>query len=294
VSGRRLLLLGGSGQIGWELRRTLAPLAEVIAPSRAECDLSELNGLKEFVRGVRPEVLVNAAAFTAVDDAESDVGAATKVNAEAPGVLAEEAARVGALLVHYSTDYVFDGSAAKPYREEDLTHPLNVYGATKLAGEEAIAAVGGRHVILRTSWVYGLRGRNFLRTVRRLAREREEVRIVNDQIGAPTWSRLIAEGTAQMLANADHVEPLPGVYHFAAGGETSWHGFASAILSGDPDRALHRCARVTPIPTADYPTPARRPRYSVLDSGRAARELGIRLPSWEIQLEMVLEELRNG
>jgi len=273
----RILLTGGSGQVGWELRKTLAPLGEVAAPGRADLDLRDPARIREAVRASNPDAIVNAAAYTAVDKAESEREAAFAMNATAPGVLAEEAKRNGALLVHYSTDYVFDGAKPTPYVEEDEPNPLNVYGASKLAGERAIAASGCRHLILRTSWVYGPRGSNFLLTMLRLARERPELRVVDDQVGAPTSSLAIARATAQVLRPGAH-----GLYHLSAAGQTSWCGFARAILA--------RAGLATPvraIRTEDYPTPARRPRNSRLNCARLRADFGLALAPWEEQLAEV-------
>ena len=292
--GKTLLLLGADGQIGFELRRTLAPLGRVVARGRVGADLSDPDGLRAVVRELQPAVIVNAAAHTAVDRAESEPELAERVNGTAPGVLAEEAARLGAALVHYSTDYVFDGGSRTPYREDDPTGPLNAYGQSKLAGEQAVRAVGGAHLILRTSWVYGAHGRNFYLTVRRLAAERDELRIVDDQTGAPTWSRMIAEATAQILA-ACGTEPAAlaeraGLYHLSAGGETTWCGFARAVVAALPGRQ----PAVTPIATADYPLPARRPVYSRLDCARLAATFGLRLPDWQDSLADCMAESSPG
>ena len=274
----RLLLTGGSGQVGWELRRMLAPLGDIVAPDRAQLNLRDPARLREAVRAANPDLIVNAAAYTAVDKAETERDAAFAVNAAAPGVLAEEAKRNGALLVHYSTDYVFDGAKPAPYVEDDEANPLNVYGASKLAGERAIAAAGCRYLILRTSWVYGPRGSNFMRTMLRLAKERPELRVVDDQVGAPTSSLAIARATAQALRPGAH-----GTYHLAAAGHTSWCGFARAIL----ERA-GIATPVTAIRTEDYPTPARRPRNSRLDCSRLRSELGVALAPWEQGLDEVI------
>jgi dTDP-4-dehydrorhamnose reductase len=286
-----ILLTGASGQIGWELRRTLAPLGRVIALDSKALDLTQPEAIRARVAEIGPGLIVNPAAYTAVDQAEREPERARLINAVAPGILAEAAVECGALLVHYSTDYIFDGAKPVPYLEDDAAGPLNVYGATKLEGEAAIRAAGGRHLILRTSWVYGLRGANFLLTMQRLMRERTELSIVDDQIGAPTWSRLIAEATAQILAQclspargADRPEPW-GTYHLTCAGETSWYGFATAIaeLGGF-------ATRLTPIPSADYPTPAKRPANSRLDNGKLARVFGLRLPDWREALELCLDQ----
>jgi dTDP-4-dehydrorhamnose reductase len=291
----RILLTGASGQIGWELRRTLAPLGDVVAPGRDALDLLRPDTLRDAVRHIRPAVVVNAAAHTAVDAAESEPGAAHAANAVAPGVLAEEAARTGALLVHYSTDYVFDGSSARPYVETDATGPLGIYGRTKLDGERAVQAAGGALLVLRTAWIYGVRGRNFLRTMLRLAAERDELRVVDDQHGAPTWSRMVAQATAAVLARCvvDSGFRLPegtgGIYHLAAAGETTWCGFAQEIVASMSQHGA-RAPRVVAIPTAEYPTPAIRPARSVLDCGRLARDFGVALPPWNEQLALCLQE----
>jgi dTDP-4-dehydrorhamnose reductase len=267
----RILLTGANGQVGWELRRTLAPLGELEALGRAELDLHDAGRIREAVRASNADVIVNAAAYTAVDKAESEREAAFAVNAAAPGVLAEEAKRGGALLVHYSTDYVFDGAKPAPYVEEDAPNPINVYGASKLAGERAIVGSDCRYLILRTSWVYGPRGANFYLTMLRLARERPELRVVDDQVGAPTSSLAIARATAQLLRPGAH-----GLYHLSAAGRTSWCGFARAILG--------RAGIATPvvaIRTEDYPAPARRPRNSRLDCSRLRTDFGVALASWE-------------
>jgi dTDP-4-dehydrorhamnose reductase len=289
-----VLLTGGSGQVGWELRRSLCPIARVIAPSRSKLSLQDLAGLRQAVRTVRPALVVNAAAFTAVDLAESQPAEAEVVNGTAPGVLAEECRRLGIPFIHFSTDYVFDGAEPVPRREQDPAHPVNVYGSTKLAGERAVLESGVACLIFRTSWVYGLRGKNFLRTMLRLARERDRIDVVDDQVGAPTWSRLIAEAVALVLSRcrfeAGFAIPPDkgGLFHLTAAGETSWYGFATAILSLDPSRTEQRPHILRPIPTSQYPTAARRPAYSVLDCGRAAQVHGLRLPDWEAQLRMAL------
>jgi dTDP-4-dehydrorhamnose reductase len=281
----RILLLGKKGQVGWELARALAPLGEVTALGRAELDLADVPRLIATVRALQPDAIVNAAAYTAVDKAESEQDAAFDVNATAPRVLAEEAKRSGALLVHFSTDYVFDGAKATPYVEEDPTNPLNVYGASKLAGERAILAAGCRHLILRTSWVYGPRGANFMLSMLRLARERPQLRVVDDQVGAPTSSRAIADATAAVLVRAMASPGLEGLYHLTASGETSWCGFARAILA----RAGIEIP-VVPIPTEQYPTPARRPRNSRLDCARLRAAFGVTLAPWQESLAEAMRE----
>jgi dTDP-4-dehydrorhamnose reductase len=287
-----ILLTGRNGQLGWELQRTLLPVGRVVAVGHAELDLADAAAAGRTLDAVRPDIIVNAAAYTAVDKAESEPDLAHAVNAAAPALLAQWAARNGALLIHYSTDYVFDGAKSAPYVETDPTNPLGAYGRSKRAGEEAVLNSGGDHLIFRTSWVYAARGANFLRTILRLAAEREELRVVNDQIGAPTWARLIAEATAlalrQALAERRHGRFKSGLFHLAAAGETSWHGFASAIVAG---RGGLRVKTVTPIATADYPLPAARPANSRLDTGAFRARFGLALPDWRDCLKLCLEEL---
>jgi dTDP-4-dehydrorhamnose reductase len=295
----RILLTGSRGQVGWELRRTLATLGELVSPDRNVVDLSNPDSIRIAVRDIRPTLIVNAGAYTAVDKAEQEQDLAQRVNGLAPGILAEEAKTLGAALVHYSTDYVFDGSKSGAYREGDVPNPVNVYGKSKLAGETAIQQVGVPHLIFRTSWVYGTRGRNFLLTMLRLAQEKDEIRVVDDQIGAPTWSRTIAEVTAQVLAQS--LRPsrstdspwagMSGIFHLSCGGQTSWYGFATAILARVPAEAGRRVAAVVPIPTRDYPTPAVRPLNSLLSNERLAARFRLRQPSWEECLAMCLEKL---
>jgi dTDP-4-dehydrorhamnose reductase len=273
----RILLTGATGQVGWELRKTLAPLGEVKAFDRYGLDLADAPQLAASVRALLPGLIVNAAAYTAVDKAEAERDMAFAVNATAPRVLAEEAKRIGALLVHYSTDYVFDGTKPAPYVEDDATHPINVYGESKLAGEQAIARTGCRHLILRTSWVYGARGKNFFLTMRRLGKERPELRVVHDQVGAPTSSLAIAHATSQLLERGTE-----GLYHMTAAGETTWCGFARAILAG-----AGIATPVVGIRTEDFPTPAHRPRNSRLDCSRLKSAAGVQLPTWEEQLAEV-------
>ncbi len=289
MSQSTILLTGARGQVGWELARTLSTLGKVVALDSRALDLTDTDAIRRVVAEVNPRIIVNPAAHTAVDKAESEADKARALNATAPAMLAEEAKKRGALLIHYSTDYVFDGSGTTPWQEDDPTGPLNVYGASKLEGEQAIAASGCRHLIFRTSWVYGSRGANFLLTMGRLMRERPELKIVADQMGAPTWCRSLAEATAQVLAQlqspsrgADKPEPW-GVYHMVNGGETSWHGFAQAIQALDAGEPK---ARLLPIPSSDYPTPARRPLNSRLDCGKLERVFGVRLPDWQDALRL--------
>ena len=289
----KILLIGANGQVGWELARSLAPLGEVVGLDRSRLDLSQPDRLRETVRAIAPEAIVNAAAYTAVDRAESEPELAQAINAIAPGILAEEAQRLDAVLVHYSTDYVFDGTKADPYVESDPTNPLSVYGRTKLAGERAIGASGCRHVTLRTSWVYGTRGNNFLLTMLRLARERRQLRVVDDQVGAPTWSREIAQATAALLARPElAARGADGLYHLTASGATSWYGFARAIFdSREMARIGVEPPAVEAIPTSAYPTPARRPANSRLDCARVNDRAGIRLATWEAALAQCLAEI---
>lgn len=294
----RLLLLGGNGQVGRMLRRVLPALGEVIVATRdgaaadVAADLDQPQALPALVRQIAPDVVVNAAAYTAVDRAESEPEAAFRANAEAPAALAQGCAATGALLVHYSTDYVFDGRSARPYREDDATAPLGVYGVSKRAGEEAIRASGARHMILRTAWVYAAQGRNFLRTMLRLAAEREELRVVADQVGAPTPAAWIADATGQLLRQE---VPASGTWHLTAAGETSWHGFAQAIMDeAQAAGLLARRPRVLPITSAEYPTPARRPAYSVLDTAKLQRDFGIAPPAWRDGLRATVCELAKA
>ena len=295
----RLLVTGANGQVGWELRRSLAPLGEVTALDRNQCDLSRPERLPDVVRDARPDVIVNAAAYTAVDKAEQEEQLATAINGTAVGVLAEEARKAGSLLVHYSTDYVFDGEKPSPYTEDDAPHPINAYGRSKLAGETALRQAGGAYVILRTSWVYAARGRNFVHTILRLAKERDELRIVDDQIGAPTWARDIAEATARIVRAARGEQArgtfAPGIFNLSAAGATSWYGFAGAILD-EAMRAglLARVPRLTPIASKDYPTPAARPKNSRLSGERLEARFGIALPDWRASLARCIAEMKAG
>jgi dTDP-4-dehydrorhamnose reductase len=287
------LLNGRNGQLGWELQRALAPLGGLVALDRAGMDLANPDSIHRAIADARPEVIVNAAAYTAVDKAESERDLAMRINGVAPGIIAEEAARIGALVVHYSTDYVFDGTKDSAYGEDDPPSPINVYGRTKLAGEEAVRAAGGPHLIFRTSWVYAARGQNFLLTMLRLAGERPELKIVDDQVGAPTWSRTIADLTARVLgAGPRRARERSGVYHLTASGAVSWFGFAQAIFKeARARRADFKAPALTPIPAAQYPTPARRPANSRLDNSKLAAAFGLKPPAWEVMLESCMREL---
>lgn len=288
-----ILVTGVNGQVGFELLRSLQGLGRVVACDRSVLDLSDLDRVRSVVRELKPSIIVNPAAYTAVDKAETDVDAARRLNAEVPRAFAEEAARLGAALVHYSTDYVFDGTKEGAYVETDATNPQNVYGLTKLEGEQAIAATGCAHLILRTSWVYGRRGKNFLLTMLKLGSERPELRVVADQVGAPTWSKTIATATAHIVAqalaadDADWWAQRSGVYHFTSAGATSWHGFAEAIFA----QAMgERAPRVLPIPASDYPVPAKRPSNSQLSHDKLTEAFGLRLPDWADALTLCLSE----
>jgi dTDP-4-dehydrorhamnose reductase len=280
----RILIVGRHGQVSRELQLALGDSHELLLPGREQLDLSDPAAIRRTVRELRPELVINPAAHTAVDLAESEPELAFAINATAPGVLAEEAAALGVPLIHYSTDYVFDGSKDGAYSEDDVTGPLGVYGSSKLAGEEAIRAVGGQYLILRTSWVYSLHGKNFLLTMQRLLQEREELRVVADQIGAPTWAGSIARATAELIGHWRASQAGPwGTYHLSGQGETSWYGFAGAIA--EQLRAQGKpCARLEPIPSSAYPTPAQRPLNSRLDCSRLQREWNIRLPDWHAAL----------
>ncbi|MEF8720964.1 MAG: dTDP-4-dehydrorhamnose reductase [Candidatus Accumulibacter necessarius] len=294
----RILLFGKRGQVGWELQRSLAPLGQIVA---LDCegqgnlcgDFTDLAGLVACVRAVAPDVIVNAAAHTAVDKAESEPELARTINALGPGILAEEADRLGAWLVHYSTDYVFDGSGDTPWRESDPTGPLGVYGKTKLAGEQAVARCH-RHLLFRTSWVYAARGNNFARTMLRLACERERLQVVADQIGAPTGADLIADVTAHALRSVCQRSDLAGLYHLVAGGETSWHGYARHVIehARQAGRAIRvAAAAIEGVPSSAYPLPAPRPHNSRLDTGKLQAAFGLSLPAWQIGVDRMLAEV---
>jgi len=288
----KILLLGKNGQVGWELRRTLAPLGEVRAVDYPEVDFTNPAMLQALVRAADPTAVVNAAAYTAVDKAESEPERCRQINGAAPGVLAEAAKKAGALMVHYSTDYIFDGTKTSPYVETDAPNPLGAYGHSKLEGDQAVKAAGADHLIFRLCWVYGARGQNFMLTMQRLAREREKLRVVDDQFGCPTWSRMIAEATAlalkQVLASKDR-SAYNGEYHLAASGCTSWHGFATSIIGAMPEPE-RKCREVERITTPEYPTPAKRPASSALDCGKLQKTFGLKLPHWETSLRQVLDQ----
>ena len=293
----KILLLGKNGQVGWELQRSLSVLGEVIALDRhsTPCgDLSQPERLARTVRELRPDVIVNAAAHTAVDKAESEVDLARTLNATAPAALAQAAAETGAWLVHYSTDYVFDGSGNTPWQEGDATGPLGVYGQTKLEGEQAIAASGCKHLIFRTSWVYAARGGNFAKTMLRLAQERERLTVINDQHGAPTGADLIADVTAHAIRIAQHKPELAGLYHLVAEGETTWHGYASHVIAlareWRPDLGW-KVNDIAPVETSAFPTPAKRPQNSRLNTRKLQQAFGLNLPHWQLGVDRLLAEI---
>jgi dTDP-4-dehydrorhamnose reductase len=294
----KILLLGKNGQVGWELQRSLAPLGELIAlDSKSEemCgDLNNLQGLTETIRSVAPNIIVNAAAHTAVDKAESEIGLARTINGLAPAMLAQEAKRLGAWLIHYSTDYVFDGSGEQAWKESDNTGPLNVYGSTKLEGEQFIHMSGCKHLIFRTSWVYGARGGNFAKTMLRLAGERDSLSVINDQIGAPTGADLLADITAHALRTVQSKPELSGLYHIVADGETSWHGYARFVIQQAQEAGV--AMWITPediqaVPTSAYNTPAKRPLNSRLDTSKFKQAFGLHLPHWQTGVTRMLTEI---
>jgi dTDP-4-dehydrorhamnose reductase len=296
----KILLFGCNGQVGWELQRSLAVLGELVAldfdSTDLRADFSRPDELAATVRAVRPDVIVNAAAHTAVDKAEAEPALARIINADAPALLAREAAATNAWLVHYSTDYVFDGSGEQPWKEDNRTGPLSVYGRTKLEGEQGVRAAGCNHLILRTSWVYSARGANFARTMLKLAAERERLTVINDQVGAPTGADLLADVTAHALLAAVRNPKLAGTYHAVAGGETSWHGYAQYVIewarnSGRPVKVAPEA--IEPVPTSAYVTAARRPLNSRLETSRLQRTFGLRMPHWQAGVHRMLSELAN-
>lgn len=289
-----ILLIGADGQVGWELQRTLAPLGNLTRTTlngrwERALNLASAESIASVLRETQPDIVINAAAYTAVDKAETEYELAQSINGEAPGLLGRLLAERRVPVLHYSTDFVFSGQSDQPYREEDEPSPLNAYGATKLDGENQLLDSGAPALILRTSWVYGRYGQNFLLTMQRLLREREELKVVDDQIGAPTWSRLLAEVSAQLiyrvLTGDIDLERQSGVYQVTGGGQTSWWGFAKAI-----QQASGAECRLLPIPSIDYPSPAKRPAYSVLDNGKLLETFGLALPHWETSLAMCLAE----
>lgn len=291
-----VLILGAAGQVGRELQRSFLGCAEIVAVDRESIDIADEGQLRGLVRQVRPSVILNAAAYTAVDQAEARAELAMAINAEAPRVLAEEAQALGAMLVHYSTDYVFDGTKRAPWTEEDEPHPLNVYGLSKLAGEEAVRKLGGAYLIFRTSWVYGPHGKNFLMTMLRLGREREQLSVVNDQTGAPTSSLALADATRAVVEGVragrlGTAEQWAGLYHMTCGGRVSWYGFAEAIFARAASLLDGKRPAITPIPSSAYPTPAKRPQNSVLSNARLKQRFGIELPPWDMALDSVFSRL---
>lgn len=293
----RILLFGKNGQLGWELQRSLAPLGEVIALGTHDqpcADFNRPSDVAATVRALAPDVIVNAAAYTAVDKAESDSQTAMTVNAVTPGLLARTAAGLGAWLVHYSTDYVFDGSGVTPWREDDPVAPVNEYGRGKLAGEENIRAAGGRHLIFRTSWVYAARGGNFAKTMLKLAQERDALKVIDDQFGAPTGADLLADITAHALRAVMAQAELAGTYHVAPAGETTWHGYARHVIgraraAGVPLKAAEDA--IEAVPTSEFPTPARRPANSRLNTGKLRKAFGLHLPDWRVGVDRMLTEI---
>jgi dTDP-4-dehydrorhamnose reductase len=301
-AGGRILLTGVTGQVGRELLETLKPLGEVIAPARAEMDLANAASVREAIRAVRPRWIVNPGAYTTVDKAESEPELAYAINAEAVRVMGQEARAIGAGVIHFSTDYVFDGSGSAPYRETDATRPVSVYGASKLAGEEALTESGAGHMVFRTSWVYGARGKNFLLTILKLARERETLRVVADQYGAPTWSRDLARMTAEVIGQCEAegrgrqlstlLADIGGVYHAAGAGETTWHGFAAEAVRLQRDREPNmRFADIEAITTVEYPTPAKRPQNSRMNCEKLVERFAWTMLDWRVSLPEVLAEL---
>jgi dTDP-4-dehydrorhamnose reductase len=296
----RILVTGSNGQIGWELQRTLLALGEVIAVDRRRMNLASPAAIRDTIRSIKPHIIVNAAAYTAVDKAESEpTTLAMAINGTAPGIIAEEGRRLGCFIIHYSTDYVFDGTKKTAYVESDTPNPLSVYGHSKLSGEQAIQSTGVPHYIFRTSWIYASRGHNFVRNIIRFGRERSELRIVNDQVGAPTWARAVAESTALVLAqattsngvNIERLRETSGLYHLTAAGAVSWFGFAKAILLEASAIVGEQIPAVVPITTSGYPVPARRPSNSRLDNSKFSHTFGLALPEWQEMLRLCCQEL---
>lgn len=294
---KRILITGKEGQIGWELQRTLAALGKIWAYNRQELDLENPDAICKTIREVKPHLIVNAAAYTAVDQAEVEQEKAHRINSIAPAILASEAKTCGAIFIHYSTDYVFDGTSNKPYQEDDFTKPLNIYGKTKLQGELAVKAALAKHLILRTSWVYGTRGKNFLLTMLRLGKEKELLKIVGDQLGSPSWSRLIAEITAQMASKAFSIQEhkdIWGTYHLTSAGQTSWFGFAEEIFRIQKESLTNQkkeglIPKLQEITTSEYLVPAKRPKYSVLSNEKISNTFQLHMPDWKKALRLCME-----
>ncbi len=291
----KILLLGKNGQVGWELARALLPLGEVIALDRQQVDFTQVAVLRQRIQTHQPDVIVNAVAYTAVDKAEGERESAFLCNAIAVDAIAQEAKKIGALLIHYSTDYIFDGTKKTPYLEDDAVNPLNVYGESKLAGEKAIMESGADYLIFRTTWVFASRGQNFLKSILRLAAERDTLNIVADQIGAPTWARMIAQATAHIVQQVQQERAdnrfVSGVFHLTGAGETSWHGFAQKIVELASPHCTLKTQVISPISTSQYPTPAKRPLNSRLCTEKLTQRFGIVMPAWDVSLQLCMEEL---
>ena len=292
---KKILQIGTNGQVGWELLRTCSPLGELIGLDYPAVDLSDSAGLRELVRNTKPDIIINAAAYTNVDKAEIEPELARAINAIGPGVLAEEAKKINAVIVHYSTDYVFDGTKGSPYLETDVTNPLNVYGKTKLEGEQAVQTVGGAYLVLRTSWVYSMRQGGFVSKVLQWSRQQEVLRVVDDQISSPTWARMLAAATALALAQgrddpAGYISEKAGLYHIAGSGACSRYEWAKAILELDPKKSEHKVQQLLPAKSSQFPTPAERPLVSVLDCGKFAQVFGLRLPAWRESLQLAMDK----
>ena len=291
---KKILQIGTNGQVGWELLRTCSPLGELIGLDYPAVDLSDSAGLRELIKNTKPDIIINAAAYTNVDKAEIEPELARAINAIGPGVLAEEAKKINAVLVHYSTDYVFDGTKGSPYIETDVTNPLNIYGQTKLEGEQAIQSVGGAYLILRTSWVYSMRQGGFVSKVLQWARDQEVLRVVDDQISSPTWARMLAEATALVLAQgrddpAGYIREKAGLYHLAGSGACSRYEWAQAILELDPQKSEQKVRQLLPAKSSQFPTPAERPLVSVLECGKFERTFYYSFPPWKNGLKLALQ-----
>lgn len=293
---KTILLLGKNGQMGWELQRALLPIGRVIAPDRAQLDLTRPDEIRQTIRDLTPDIIVNAAGYTTVDKAEDEPALAMLINAAAPGTLAEEAKRIDALLVHYSTDYVFDGTRSTPYDEEDEPNPLNVYGKSKLAGEQAIVAAGCNHLILRASWIYSTRGTNFVLTMLRLARERRELSVVDDQVGSPSWAKSLALSTAEILSRIQSPASECGIYHLSAAGHATRLAFARMIIdiAKQASNAQTQWAKINPTTTANYPLPAARPLFAATSKAKIERVFGVEMPTWQEQLQSFMKSLTQA